>query len=90
MSTRLKQDISIGPNLQRLRTEACLSQEAVIAKLALMGVTWISREILSQMELGKYSIRISILLALKEVYAASLDDFFQGLSWRDVPMDEPD
>lgn len=90
MSTRLKQDISIGPNLQRLRTEAGLSQEAVIAKLALMGVTWISREILSQMELGKYSIRISILLALKEVYAASLDDFFQGLSWRDVPMDEPD
>lgn len=90
MSTRLKQDISIGPNLQRLRTEAGLSQEAVIAKLVLMGVTWISREILSQMELGKYSIRISILLALKEVYAASLDDFFQGLSWRDVPMDEPD
>ncbi|MEG2939691.1 MAG: helix-turn-helix transcriptional regulator [Oscillospiraceae bacterium] len=78
----------MGPNLQKLRLNAGLSQEAVVAKLTLMGITWVSREILSQMELGKYSVRISILLALKEVYAVGFDDFFQGLTWRDIPIDE--
>lgn len=79
MSKRIKQDLSIGGNLQRLRKRAGLSQEEVAAKLQLMGIS-ISREMLSQMELGHYNIRVTILLALKEVYNASFDDFFEGLS----------
>ena len=47
----------------------------------------ISREILSQMEAGHYSIRISVLLALKEIYDVELEAFFSGLSWRDLPSD---
>ena len=40
----------------------------------------VSREIVSQMEQGKYSIRISVLLAMKELYkVSSMDDFFNGL-----------
>lgn len=79
MSTKLKQDISIGENLQKLRKKADLSQEAVAAKLELMGHS-ISREIISQMELGRYSVKISVLIALKEIYKVeSFDDFFQGL-----------
>ena len=32
------------------------------------------------MEQGKYSIRLSVLKALKEIYkAGSYDDFFQGM-----------
>lgn len=89
MSTRLKQDLSMGGNLQALRQKAGLSQEAVVTKLALMGLSPISREILSQMECGKYSIRISVLLALKDMYQASFEDFFQGLSWKDLPVHEP-
>ena len=39
-----------------------------------------SREIISQMELGHYSIRVSVLLALKQIYnAATFDDFFKDL-----------
>lgn len=87
MSRRLKQDLSIGSNLKALRKKAGMSQEQVAIKLMLMGIP-ISREILSQMELGRYNIRISVLLALKEVYTASFDDFFYGLSWRDLPSDE--
>lgn len=77
MSTKLKQDISIGENLRELRRKAKLSQEQVAAQLQVIGLP-MSREILSQMELGKYSIRISVLLALKEMYkVSSFDEFFK-------------
>lgn len=79
MSSKLKQDVSIGDNLRRLRKNARLSQEEVAAKLELMGHS-ISREIISQMELGRYSIRISVLMALKQIYhVSSYDEFFKDL-----------
>lgn len=80
MSTQIKQDISIGKNLQNLRKRAGMSQEQVAAKLQLRGIS-ISREVISQMELGKYSIRLSILLALTEIYKATLDEFFEGFQY---------
>ena len=78
VSTKLKQDISIGKNLQELRKRAGLSQEQASAQLQLRGLS-VSREMLSQMELGKYSIRVSVLLALKEIYQAEIQDFFKDL-----------
>ena len=75
MSEKLKQDISIGKNLKSLRIKSGFTQEQVAAKLQTRGLP-ASREIISQMELGKYSIRISVLLALKKLYKASFDDFF--------------
>ena len=67
MAHKLKQDISIGDNLRKYRQAANMSQEQVAAKLQAQGLD-ISREIISQMELGKYSIRVSILLALSDLY----------------------
>ena len=79
MSKKLKQDISIGANLRRLRKQSGLSQEKVAAKLQLVGID-ISREVISQMELGNYSIRVSVLRALKDIYQVdSFDEFFRGL-----------
>lgn len=79
MSDKIKQDISIGANLKRLRKNAKLSQEQVSAKLDLLGLST-SREIISQMELGRYSIRVSVLLALKEIYHVdTFDEFFRDL-----------
>lgn len=75
----MKQDISIGVNLRRLRVEAGLSQENLAARLQVLGLP-VSREIISQMELGRYSIRVSVLLALKELYHVSFDEFFAGLT----------
>ena len=72
MSEKIKQDISIGKNLHRL------SQEQVAVKLQVMGLP-VSREIISQMELGRYSIRVSVLIALKQIYGVSYEEFFQGL-----------
>ena len=80
MIMKLKQDISIGENLRTLRKRAGLSQEEVAAKLQILELP-VSREVISQMECGKYSIRISVLMGMKELYKVnSMDDFFNGLS----------
>ncbi len=78
MAHKLKQDISIGDNLRKYRQAANMSQEQVAAKLQAQGLD-ISREIISQKELGKYSIRVSILLALSDLYKAPVQDFFEDL-----------
>lgn len=78
MAKIINQDISIGSNLKVLRQKAGLSQEAAAAKLQIMGFT-MSREVISQMELGKHNIRISVLLALRDIYNVQIQDFFDGL-----------
>ena len=79
MSDKLKQDISIGANLKRLRKASKLSQQDVSIKLDLLGLST-SRSIVSQMERGKYSIRVSVLRALKDIYKVdSYDEFFRDL-----------
>ncbi len=76
---KIKQDISIGDNLQNLRKRMGLSQEKVAGLLELRGLS-VSREMLSQMELGRYNIRVSVLLALKDIYNATFEEIFENLS----------
>lgn len=79
MSSNLKQDISIGKNLKRLRKAAKLTQEQASAQLEVMGLS-ITSDILAKMEQGRYSIRISVLLAMKQIYRVkSFDEFFADL-----------
>jgi len=79
MSNGLKQDISIGKNLKQLRKSANLTQEQVSAQLQIMGIS-ISTDILAKMEQGRYSIKISVLIALKQIYNVdSYDAFFDGI-----------
>ena len=83
MPSGLKQDLSIGANLKRLREGKGYRQEQVIAKLAEYGI-FIQREVLSQIENGRHSVRITVLLSLKDLYKASYEDIFSGLSVGDV------
>lgn len=79
LTMKCKQDLSIGPNLKRLRKAAGLTQAMAVAQLQLLGFD-ISREILSQMENGRYNVPVSLLKALKQIYKVpSYDDFFQGI-----------
>lgn len=76
---KLKQDMSIGHNLKALRKAAGLTQVQAVAQLRLLGID-ISREILSQMENGRYNVPVSLLKAFKQIYkVASYDQFFQGI-----------
>ncbi len=78
MENKLKQDVPIGHNLRKYRVAAGLSQESVAAKLQVQGLD-IHQKIISQMELGQYSIRVSVLLALADLYQTPIQDFFAGL-----------
>lgn len=79
MSTNLKQDISIGKNLKNIRKRNGLTQNQVSAQLEVRGLP-ISPDILAKMEQGKYSIRVSVLLALKQIYKVeSFDEFFKDI-----------
>ena len=76
MSQKLKQDIKIGGNIRKLRQQSGLTQEQVVTQLQLRGIE-ISRSSYSQIECGTYNIRISELIALKELFRVDFNDFFQ-------------
>lgn len=79
MASGLKQDISIGANLKALRKKAKLSQRDVSAQLDVLGVP-MTEDIMAKIEQGRYSVRISVLLALKQIYGVdSFDVFFEKL-----------
>ena len=79
MSNGLKQDISIGQNLKAIRKKIGLSQREVAAQLEVLGIS-MTEDIFSKIEQGRYSIRISVLIALKQIYKLnSFDPFFVGL-----------
>lgn len=81
MSNGLKQDISLGPTLKELRKKAGLTQRDVAARLELMGID-VSEDIIAKMEQGRYSIRLSVLVALKQIYGVdSFDAFFEDLEF---------
>lgn len=79
MPQKLRQDINIGSNIRKLRINAGLTQEQVIAKMQIMDVC-LSRSAYSQIEGGTYNIRISELAALKEIFGVCFEDFFTGVS----------
>lgn len=78
MAQKIRQDVSIGPTIQRLRNASGLTQEQVVAQLEIMGCR-VSRSIYSQIELGTYNLRISELIALRQVFGVNYADFFSDL-----------
>ena len=76
MEQRIVQDVNIGANLKKLRRRASMTQAEVAAKLELRGL-YVSREIYAQIEGGSHHIRVSVLLALKEIFHASYEEIFE-------------
>ena len=76
MEQRIVQDVNIGANLKKLRRRASMTQAEVAAKLELRGL-YVSREIYAQIEGGSRHIRVSVLLALKEIFHASYEEIFE-------------
>ncbi len=76
---KIKITPSFGKNLRALRMAAGLTQEEIAAKLQLHNCD-ISRSSYSQIECGIHNIRITELVALKEILGVSYDAFFEGLS----------
>ncbi len=79
MAQKLKQDIHIGNNIRQLRIRSGYTQEQVIAKLQLNGIS-ISRSSYSQIECGTYNIKISELIALADLFHTDFNAFFENLT----------
>lgn len=75
MTQKIKSDITLGKNIRAIRKSKKFTQEQVVTKLQLLGVD-ISRSIYSQIECGTYNIRVTELIALKQIFDITFDDFF--------------
>lgn len=78
MEQKLKQDIQIGSRIRKLRMERNMTQEQVVTKLQLQNLD-ITRSIYSQIEGGRYSIRISVLAELAKIFHVDFNAFFEDL-----------
>ncbi|MDD3346834.1 helix-turn-helix transcriptional regulator [Oscillibacter sp.] len=72
----LLQDVSLGKNIQRIRTEKNMTQAQVAEKLQLMG-SLMSRSTLANIESGRRNIKVSDLKALRSVLGVEYDAFFR-------------
>ncbi len=80
---RQNHDISIVQKLKSLRIKANLTQEQVVAQLQLKNLST-SRSAYSQMESGRYNIKISELIALAEIFHTDYNTIFEDLSLKDM------
>ncbi len=76
---KLRPDMDIGHNIQTLRKAASLTQDQTVARLQLMGLE-ISKSTYAKIETNRMNIRVSELVALKEIFGAQFNDFFAGLT----------
>lgn len=76
---KLRPDMDIGHNIQRLRKKTGLTQDQTVAKLQLMGLE-ISKSTYAKLETNRMNIRVSELVALSRIFGAQFNDFFDGLS----------
>ena len=70
---KIKQDISIGANIRRIRKEKKIRQVELVRRLQLEGVE-ISRETLVKIERGKQHIRASQLRAIRDALGTTYDE----------------
>ena len=66
-------------NLVALRLQHGLSQYKLVEKMQLLGST-MSRSTYSKIELGADNLKVSDLIALKQIYNADYAEFFEGIS----------
>lgn len=75
---KIRPDMDIGRNIQKLRNQASLTQDQVVAKMNLMGLE-ISKSTYAKIETNRMNIKISELMALKTIFQAEIGAFFDDL-----------
>lgn len=78
MIQKIRQDRIIGDNLRDLRVKNGFSQEKLCAELQRRGCD-IARSAYAKYEAGELNVKVSVILALKNIYNCQFDDFFAGL-----------
>ena len=75
---KIRPDMDIGHNIQRLRRNANMTQDQVVARLQLMGIE-ISKSTYAKLETNRMNIEVSELVALGKIFNADISEFFDGL-----------
>lgn len=75
---KIRPDMDIGQNIQRLRNNAKLTQEQTIARLQLMSIE-VSKSTYAKLETNRMNIKVSELVALSKIFKADISEFFEGL-----------
>jgi len=76
---KIRPDMDIGHNIQRLRKRAALTQDETVARLQLMNIE-ISKSTYAKIETNRMNIKISELIELSKIFNADIAEFFEGLS----------
>ncbi|PCW95111.1 helix-turn-helix domain-containing protein [Listeria monocytogenes] len=75
---KIRPDMDIGKNIQRLRNNSKMTQDQVVAKMNIMGLN-ISKSTYAKLETNRMNIRVSDLVALKIIFDVNFNDFFEDL-----------
>lgn len=75
---KIRPDMDIGNNIQKLRRRAGLTQDQTIAQLDFKGIQ-ISKSTYAKIETNRMNIKVSELIALSIVFKAEIQEFFDGL-----------
>ena len=75
---KIRPDLDIGKNIQACRYASGLTQEQVIAKLDLMGLT-VSKSTYAKIETNRMNVKVSELIALSKLFSVDINAFFKGL-----------
>lgn len=76
---KIRPDMDIGSNIQKLRRKCGMTQDAAIARLNLAGIE-ISKSSYAKIETNRMNVKVSELVAMKEIFKADYSDFFDGLT----------
>lgn len=75
---KLRPDLDIGRRISALRKAAGLTQDQTVAKLQVMGLE-ISKSTYAKIETNRMNLKVSELVALKQIFKTDFNDFFAGL-----------
>lgn len=75
---KIRPDMDIGKNIQSLRYQNKMTQDQVIAKMHLMGIS-ISKSTYAKLETNRMNIKVSELAALAVIFDTDFNSFFTGL-----------
>ena len=75
---KIRPDMDIGKNIQTIRYANKLTQDQVIAKLNLMGISMF-KSTYAKLETNRMNIKVSELVALAKIFHTDINVFFSDL-----------
>ena len=75
---KIRPDLDLGNNIQRLRYSCNLTQDQVVAKLNLMAVS-ISKSTYAKIETNRMNVKVSELIALMKIFHTDMNTLFENL-----------